>query len=314
MQANSAPLPQLGGDLFLTDAGMETSLVFYDGVDLPCFAAFPLLDTDDGRQKLDSYFRPFLGLAQDRHTGFILDTPTWRANADWGTQLGYDAAALDRVDRQAVDFACELASDFAGPTNPVVVNGVIGPRADAYRPEKLMTAEEAEHYHEAQIATFSDTEAGMVTALTLGYIEEAIGIARAAHKHQIPHVLSFTVETDGRLPSGNTLQNAVEAVDLATDASPAYYMINCAHPSHFADVLGAGGTWRERVRGLRANASAKSHAELDEATEIDAGDPVQLAEEYRALQTALPSLSVLGGCCGTDYRHVEAIAALWVRA
>jgi homocysteine S-methyltransferase len=310
METKSARLPQLDGDLFLTDAGLETSLIFYDGVDLPCFAAFPLLETEDGRKKLSDYFRPFLQLARDRQTGFVLDTVTWRANADWGAQLGYDAAALDRINRQAVDFALELARDFEGPTNPIVVNGVIGPRGDAYRPEILMSADESQRYHDVQIAAFSDTAAGMVTALTLTYVEEAIGIARAARAHHIPLVLAFTVETDGRLPSGETLQQAIEAVESATDASPAYYMINCAHPSHFRDALG-GDAWRTRLLGLRANASTKSHAELDEATEIDAGDPLALAADYRALQATLPKLSVLGGCCGTDYRHMQAIAAAW---
>jgi homocysteine S-methyltransferase len=298
-----ARLPQLDEDLFLTDAGL----------DLRCFAAFPLLATEDGRTALRNYFRPFLRLAQEELTGFILDTVTWRANADWGARLGYDAAALDRVNRQAVDFARELAGAFASPTTPIVFNGVVGPRGDAYRPDTMMTADEAQHYHDAQVATFSNTDAGMITALTLTYGEEAIGIARAARAHQIPLVVSFTVETDGRLPSGVTLQSAVETVDHATDASPAYYMINCAHPHHLAGIFSDEGSWRERLRGLRANASTKSHAELDESTELDAGDPLQLAADYKDLQTTLPRLNVLGGCCGTDYRHVEAIATAWVR-
>jgi S-methylmethionine-dependent homocysteine/selenocysteine methylase len=314
MHSTSARLPQLGGDLFLTDAGLETSLIFYDGVDLPCFAAFPLLETEYGRKRLRAYFRPFLRLARGRQVGFILDTVTWRANADWGVQLGYDAAALDHINRLAVDFALELAREFEGPSNPIVVNGVLGPRGDAYRPNTRMTVDQAEAYHGVQIATFSDTAAGMMSAITLTNIEEAIGIAQAARAHGISLVLSFTVETDGRLPSGDTLPSAIEAVDRATDASPAYYMINCAHPSHFRGALGGGGAWRTRLLGLRANASTKSHAELDEATEIDAGDPLALAADYRALRATLPGLSVLGGCCGTDYRHVEAIAAAWGRA
>jgi homocysteine S-methyltransferase len=194
-----------------------------------------------------------------------------------------------------------------------VVNGLIGPRGDAYRPDMLMTVEEAERYHGVQIATFRNTEVGMVSALTLTYVDEAIGIARAARAFGIPAVVSFTVETDGRLPSGDTLQSAVDAVDRATGASPAFYMINCAHPSHFEGALGEGA-WRDRVRGLRANASTKSHAELDQSTEIDAGDPLELAAHYRALRATLPRLNVLGGCCGTDYRHVEAIATAWSAA
>jgi homocysteine S-methyltransferase len=311
MSLNRAVLPQPGGNLFLTDAGIETSLIFYDGIDLPCFATFPLLETEDGRKRLSEYARPFLRLARDMGAGFILDTPTWRANADWGAQLGYDAGELHRINRLAVDFAVGLAREFSDAASPIIVNGVIGPRSDAYRPESLMSVDEAERYHRVQIATFSDTKVDMVTALTLAYIEEAIGIARAARAHDIPAVLSFTVETDGRLPSGDTLQGAIEAVDRATDASPAYYMINCAHPSHFEGAIGGDGAWRERLLGLRANASAKSHAELDEATEIDAGDPVALAEDYMRVRGRLPQLSVLGGCCGTDYRHVEAIASAW---
>lgn len=311
MLSERAPAPQPGSQLFLTDAGLETSLIFHDGVDLPCFATFPLLESEEGRRRIGDYYRPFLRLARDRHVGFVLDTLTWRANADWGAKLGYDAQALDRINRRAVDFAAELSREFAGPGNPILVNGVIGPRGDGYRPESVMTADEAENYHQAQIATFSDTGAVMVTAMTLSYVEEAIGVARAARAHDIPAVISFTLETDGRLLSGDTLQEAVEAVDRATDASPEYYMINCAHPRHFAGALGDGGAWRQRVRGLRANASTKSHAELDESTELDAGDPMALAEDYRALRTELPGLVVLGGCCGTDYRHVEAIATRW---
>jgi homocysteine S-methyltransferase len=311
MRLNRATLPQPGGKLFLTDAGLETSLIFYDGVDLPCFATFPLIETEDGRTRLSEYFRPFLRLARDMNAGFILDTVTWRANADWGVQLGYDIAMLDQINRLAVDFASELASHFVDPTSPIIVNGLVGPRSDAYRPKSVMTADEAERYHSVQIATLSDTKVGMVTALTLTYLDEAIGIARAARAHDIPVVLSFTLETDGKLPSGDTLQSAIEAVDLAADAFPAYYMINCAHPSHFEGELGGDGAWRDRVLGLRANASKKSHAELDESTEIDAGDPLALAADYRALRTQLPMLNVLGGCCGTDYRHVEAIANAW---
>jgi homocysteine S-methyltransferase len=311
MQSYRSALPQLSVDPFLTEVGIETSLIFYDGIDLPCFATFPLLETDDGRRTLRAYYRPLLRLAQDHHTGFILDTLTWRANADWGAHLGYDAAALAQANRRAVDFAIEVARELADPRYPLVLNGSIGPRGDGYQPERRMTASEAERYHSVQIATLSETALDMVTVFTLNYIDEAIGIALAAHAHDIPAVLSFTVETDGRLPSGDSLRSAIEAVDRATGASPAYYMINCAHPSHFEPTLGEGGAWRERIVGLRANASAKSHAELDASTAIDAGDPRDLAVGYLALRARLPRLRVLGGCCGTDCRHLEAIVTAW---
>ena len=189
----------------------------------------------------------------------------------------------------------------------VVISGCIGPRGDGYRVDNEMTAEEAQRYHEPQVATFADTAADLVSALTLTYAGEAVGVARAAQNAGIPSVISFTVETDGRLPSGQSLREAIEEVDDQTDGAVAYFMINCAHPTHFAHVLEGDGDWRGRIRGLRANASEKSHAELDEAEELDSGDPAALARHYRELQTRLPSLTVVGGCCGTDHRHVAEI-------
>jgi homocysteine S-methyltransferase len=125
-------------------------------------------------------------------------------------------------------------------------------------------------------------------------------------------VISFTVETDGRLPSGQALHQAIKQVDAETAGAAAYFMVNCAHPTHFADALEDVGPSVDRIRGLRANASAKSHAELDEAEELDEGDPVELAQHYLDLAPQLRNLTVVGGCCGTDHRHIAAICAAWV--
>ena len=141
----------------------------------------------------------------------------------------------------------------------------------------------------------------------MNYAEEASGIARAAREAGMPVALSFTVETDGRLPTGQPLNEAIAQVDSETGAYPAYYMINCAHPTHFDTVLAPESEWINRIGGLRANASRMSHAELDEAEELDAGDPVELGQEYADLKRHLPNLTVLGGCCGTDHRHIEQI-------
>jgi homocysteine S-methyltransferase len=146
-----------------------------------------------------------------------------------------------------------------------------------------------------------------VSAITMTYAEEPIGITRVSQARGLPVVVAFTVETNGRLPSGQELRSAIETVDAETDTAPAYYMINCAHPSHFESVL-SEGAWLDRIRGLRANASRQSHAELDEATELDPGDPIELAQQYRALRKRWKRLSVFGGCCGTDRRHIAAIA------
>ena len=302
-------LPQLAPEVFLTDSGLETELIFNQGVELPEFAAFPLLLTSDGLERLRSYFVAHAEVAVKAGVGFVLEAPTWRANADWGALLGFDAAALAEVNQAAIKQLVEIRAEFAYAGQPYVISGNIGPRGDAYRPEALMTADEAAAYHRAQIETFAGTEADLVTALTLTYAAEAIGIAWAAREAGTPVVLSFTVETDGMLPDGSTIGAAITAVDEATDRYPAYYMINCAHPTHFADVLDPGAAWMPRLRGLRANASSRSHAELDEATELDRGDPVEFGREYAALRARFPNLTVLGGCCGSDVRHVQQIAA-----
>jgi len=287
---------------------METTLTFDDGIDLPHFASFVLLDDANGIDALRAYYTSYLEIAAQHGVGIVLDTPTWRANPDWGERLGYSAEALADVDRRGVALLEELRST-AKAVPQMIISGCIGPRGDGYRVDNAMTAEEAQRYHEPQVETFADTAADLVSALTLTYADEAVGVARAAQGAGIPSVISFTVETDGRLPSGQSLREAIGEVDDQTQGSVAYFMINCAHPTHFAHVLEGDGGWRNRIRGLRANASEKSHAELDEAEELDAGDPVALAGHYRELQERLPNLTVVGGCCGTSERHVAEICA-----
>jgi len=286
---------------------METVLIFDYGLELPDFASFVLLDQPAGVQAFRSYYVRFLDIARERAAGIVLDTPTWRANADWGERLGYSPEALADVNRRGVALLEELRRDAKGMQ--LVISGCIGPRGDGYQVGDAMTSEEAESYHQPQVETFAGTTADLVSALTLTYVDEAVGIVRAAEKAGIPSVVSFTLETDGRLPSGQALKDAVAEVDAETGAAAAYFMVNCAHPTHFEPVLADGGL--ERVRGLRANASSKSHAELDEAEELDQGDPHELAEQYRSLRLAWPNLTVVGGCCGTDHRHVDEICAVW---
>lgn len=299
-------LPQLGDATFLTDGGMETTLIFHDGLDLPHFASFVLLETEEGRHQLRRYHEAYLAIARARGLGFVLDSATWRANPDWGARLGYDAAGLHRINTAAIAELHSLRASWETPATPCVISGAIGPRGDGYRAGRS-GIEEAARYHAPQIAAFAEAEADMVTAFTLSGTDEAIGIARAAAAQSMPCAISFTVETDGRLVGGETLRQAIETVDAETGASPAYFMVNCAHPTHFEDALAAGEPWMARIRGIRANASTKSHAELDEAETLDVGDPADLARRYRALTSRFPAMRVLGGCCGTDHRHVQAI-------
>jgi S-methylmethionine-dependent homocysteine/selenocysteine methylase len=293
----------------LTDGGLETSLIFHQHVDLPEFAAFPLLETDDGRAALRAYFEPYLALARDQGMGFVMNTPTWRANPDWAERLGYDPARLAAANRAAAEFATELADGAPD----VVVEGVVGPRGDGYAVGTEMTPEEAADYHAPQIAALAAGGVDHVAAITMTYTDEADGILRAAHALAVPAVISFTVETDGRLPSGQPLREAIEHLDAENSPGARYFMVNCAHPAHFEAILDDGGPWLRRIGGLRANASSLSHAELDAAEELDEGDPADLGERHRALRERLPAVEVLGGCCGTDERHVAAIIEAWRR-
>ena len=303
----SAPLPQLNRP-FLTDAGLETDIVFNRGIDLPHFASITLLRSEEGRNALDQYFRGFLHLAERIGCGLILESATWRASPDWAQPLQLSEAELDDLNRAAIGMLVGLRQEYRSTVPHIVVSGCIGPRGDGYDPGRIMTINEAEAYHSHQTEVLVSAGADMLTAITMTNVPEAIGVTQAARKLAAPVAISFTVETDGRLPTGDALADAVSAVDEATGAYPAYFMINCAHPTHFSSSLEDGAQWTARVQGVRANASRCSHAELDAMTDLDTGDPAELAVLHRELRQRFPHINVLGGCCGTDLRHVTAIA------
>ena len=300
-------LPQLSDDLFLMDAGLETDIIFNHGVEIPEFAAHTLLPDPKGRETLVNYFREHLSLAGATDAGFVLDSQTWKAHLHWAKDLGASEDDLRQANHEAIAFISGLRDEFSGNVRPIVLNGLIGPRGDAYAPEEEIAANEAEQYHSKQIGWLAETEADMVTALTFTQSDEAIGVVRAAQVAELPIVVSFTVETDSNLPTGQPLGAAIQAVDDATEQAAAYFMVNCAHPDHFSHVL-EDGDWSRRIRGIRCNASRKSHAELDESEFLDDGDPVELGGQYKAIHTKMPWLNVFGGCCGSDLRHVTEIA------
>ena len=312
MSRYRASLPQANGELVITDGGLETDLLFHDGFDLPLFAAFPLVADAAGREALRRYYDRYADIARANGVGFILESPTWRANPDWAPQLGYTLAQLDDMNHAAIALMADIRDRHDSAASPIVVSGCVGPRGDGYVVGTTMSSEDAQEYHSRQVGVFAESAADMVTAITMTYAEEAVGVVRAAAAAEIPSAISFTVETDGRLPSGQPLGEAIAQVDDATDGVTAYFMINCAHPTHFAGVLDPDAPWVTRIRGLRLNASAKNHAELDEAEELDEGNPNELGLQYRGLRDALPAVSVLGGCCGTDHRHVAEICSAWL--
>lgn len=301
-------LPQLAGKTMLTDGGLETTLIFHDGYDLPEFAAYVLLENQEGIEHLKNYSRTYATIAKENGMGFLLETPTWRASQNWGDKIGHSAEDLDRLNRLSVKVLMGIREEFESEDCTCVISGQIGPEGDGYNPDRFLNPEEAEKYHTSQVTSLAEAGADMVCAQTMTYAGEAIGVARAAKAAGIPAAISFTVETDGKLPSGQTLKDAIHEVDAATGNYPAYFMINCAHPSHFTGAIEAGEAWTLRIRALRSNASKMSHEELDNAEELDDGNPKEFGAEHAALREKLPNLCVFGGCCGTDHRHVAAIA------
>jgi len=300
-------LPQLSGDLFLTDAGLETDLIFNHGIEIQEFAAHTLLPDAAGREALANYFRSFLRLACEMGAGFILDSQTWKAHMYWANDLRASADELRAANRDSIAFIAGLREEFKSDSMPIVLDGAIGPMGDAYAPNGMVTADEAEEYHSTQLGWLAETDVDMVTAFTFTQADEAIGVVRAADSVGLPIVVSFTVETDGNLPTGQPLGEAIRAVDEATESVAAYFMVNCAHPDHFSHVL-EDSEWVRRIRGLRCNASRKSHADLDESETLDDGDPIELGSQYKAMLEKMPWVNVFGGCCGSDLRHVTEIA------
>lgn len=293
---------------FLTDGGFETWMFFVEGFEAPEFAALVLMDDAHAREKMGHYFERFLTMAENAGTGFVLDTNTWRGCVDWAPKLGVTTDDILRLSADAVRFAHDIRTRWVDRVDPIIINGVVGPARDGYVAEAAPDADRAEAVHTPQLAVFASEGVDMVSALTMTNSPEAIGIARSAAAHGLASVISFTVETDGCLPTGQTLSDAIAATDQATGEAPLYYMVNCAHPDHFRDALAAKEPWTSRIGGVRANASRMSHAELDVAETLDDGNPEEFGHLHAEIGTTLPELRVVGGCCGTDHRHVDCVS------
>ncbi len=309
---NQLSQPDCG--LFISDGGLETEIIFLEGIDLPNFASFVLLDSEEGKAALGRYYRRYLDIAKKSGYGFILESPTWRANLGWAEAMGVNQEELIDINRRGLELVEGLRDEYADCNFPIIVSGNIGPAGDGYTVDGVLTADEACALHALQVDTFATYGADVVTAITMTYPDEAIGIVKAAKAAGIPVVIGFTTETDGRLPDGTALKSAIREVDEATDGGPAYYMINCAHPEHFSGALKDGEAWTRRIRAIRGNASRLSHAELDECEELDAGDPQEFGQLNRDLLDRFPEIFVFGGCCGTDHRHIEETARCLSRA
>jgi homocysteine S-methyltransferase len=297
-------LPQLGTDIFACYTGMETEILFRDGIDLPGFACYPLLLNPEHKNLIREYYGKLADLARDQNVGLILESVTWVANRDRGAELGFSPAELKRFNLEAIQLLAEVREEKGDL--PTVLSGQVGPRDDGYAPKSKMTTEQAADYHSEQIEVYAQSDVDIVSGFTICYPEEAAGIVRAAQRHELPVAIAFTVETDGRLPCGTSLKDAIEQVDNETKSGAEYFLLNCAHPDHFTPILD-NGQWMKRLKGIVANASRCSHAELDNAIELDDGDPVELGLQLGALRNQYPHLTIVGGCCGSSLKHMKHI-------
>lgn len=299
-------LPQLNKQHMTCGGGFETWMQYVDGFELRHFCAFELLNDERGVACLRDYQRKLVEAAVANKFGVINEGLHYRASRDWGELIGFSSEALEEINIRGIEFYKDFAREYDSPDTPMLVGGVIGPRGDAYNVGRTPNAAEAEDYHSEQILTFKKAGADIVSALTFSSTEEAVGIARAAKAADIPVVISFFVAKGGRLNGGETLEEAITKVDAATGNAPAYYMINCTHPTEFEPAL-TDGAWTERLGGFMPNAVAMETLDLCKLGHLEDGDPKELGGQMATLARRFPHIHVWGGCCGTDGRHIGQI-------
>ena len=300
--------PRLKGKFYLTEGGTETEVLYKHGFDLPEFAMFPLLDDPEATAVIRQMYRRYFAVAEEHGAGLLLIGHDYRASPDWGAKLGYSPEGLAEMQRKAMAFLDDLRRDYAGRVGDVYIAGCLGPRGDAYGTGGAITEDEAEAYHSVQLRTLKETPADMAIALTFNNIPEAIGAVRAAQALDMPIGVSLTLTAEGRLRSGPTLREAVETIDAGTDGAATWFGTNCEHPLEWADALADAGPWLERMRYFRPNAARMEKLALCTLGHLEDGDPEELGSQMGALAAALPRADILGGCCGTDERHLGAVA------
>jgi homocysteine S-methyltransferase len=303
------PLPPAGsGELFLTEGGSETEIMYRHGYELPEFAMFPLLENPTARAAMRGMYCEQLDVAAEHGLSFLLTGMDYRASPDWGAKLGYSAQALADANIAAIDFLRDIAQDYAGQIPRLLVGGILGPRGDAYSLNQTITAASAEDYHAVQLQTLKRAGVDFAIAQTINNIPEAVGIARAAAAINMPLSISLTLDSSGRLKSGPSLGEAITEIDrLSDDTAPAFYMLNCSHPVEYAPAITANG-WTHRLRGVRPNASKMEKIALCKLGHIEDGDPVELGQQMADLRARFPHMDIFGGCCGTGAAHLREMA------
>ena len=299
--------PQKEGRFYLSEGGTETELMYKYGFDLPHFALFPLLDNPDAALKMKEMFRSYLDVAARHKVCALMGGLDYRASPDWGELLGYSPEGLAEANIQSIEFLREIANEYASEIPEVLIQGLIGPRGDAYEKSETITENEAEDYHSVQLETLKKADVDFALAITFNNVMESIGVARAAAKIGVPLGISLSLDSSAKLNSGPSLAEAITAIDKETDQSPEFYLINCSHPQEYEPAI-EPGDWINRVRGVRPNASKMEKIALCQLGHLEDGDPVELGELCGDLARRYPHMDVWGGCCGTWSSHIDEIA------
>lgn len=302
----SFPL-QKKGCFYLSEGGTETELMYKYGFELPHFAMFPLLDNPDAESRMREMFGSYLEVAAKYKTGALMGGLDYRASPDWGELLGYSPDGLAEANLQSIDFLRDIAKEYVSAVPDILIQGLIGPRGDAYERNETITENEAEDYHCVQLETLKKADVDLALAITFNNIPESIGVARAAAKIGVPLAISLTLDSASKLNSGPGLVEAITTIDRETGRSPAFYLINCSHPVEYEPAIGPGD-WINRVRGVRPNASKMEKIALCKIGHLEEGDPVELGALCGDLARRYPHMDVWGGCCGTWSRHLDEIA------
>jgi homocysteine S-methyltransferase len=269
-----------------------------------------LIHENKGRRALEKIYRNYIGVGLKYNLPILLAAPTWRANPDRIEASG--CRGHEKINADCVRFLQSIRNTYDDYSKLMFIGGLMACRGDAYRPEEALTEPDAADFHKPQAAMLAESGVDYLMAATLPAVSEARGMAKTLSDLRIPYVISFVIRPDGTLLDGTPLHRAIDQIDSTTEHPPFFYLINCVHPSVFARGLGReteiSKSIRKRVLGLQANTSSRSPEELDGLEQLDGSDPDKFAEEMLDLHHQF-GIKVIGGCCGTDHRHIHAIAA-----
>lgn len=302
------PFPsQVEGRYYLSEGGMETEVMYKHGFDFPHFAVFELLKNPKAVSALQAMYRQYFDVVAKHQMVALVGGLDYRASPDWGALLGYSADGLSDMNHRCIDFLRDLAKEYIGEIDEILIQGFIGPRGDAYETNTVITEQESEDYHSVQLQTLKEADVDLASALTFNNIPESIGVAKAAARLDLPLCISLSLDGSSRLNSGPSLGDAIKTIDAATDNSVAFYMINCVHPLEYESAL-ADESWMKRIRGVRPNASVMDKISLCKIGHLEDGDPIELGNQIGDLFKRFPHMDILGGCCGTWDNHLDQMA------